>query len=295
MTTEKYGFAVRTVKANGIEINVATGGEGPAILLLHGWPHTWEVWKDVMPLLAETHRVVAPDLRGLGASTKAESGYDLHTLADDAADLLKELEIDEAHVVGLDLGVQIAWMTAMRHPETVLRLVVMEGLLGTLPGAEEFLANGPPWWFRFHAVPGLAETVLEHNEADYIDWFLRAGTRNRDGVRPEVREAFLEAYSSRDAMRCGFEHYRAFPRDIAQIDAIAAGEKAVLPVLAVAGGIVGDALGRQLAPITADLKTVTIKECAHIIPLESPSTLAEILLEFFGDDPSLVRHEPVDG
>ncbi len=86
----------------------------------------------------------------------------------------------------------------------------MESLLGRLPGAESFLAGGAPWWFGFHAVPGLAETVLEGNEARYLDWFLDTGTLG-DGVRPAVRDAFVRAYTGREALRCAFSYYRALP------------------------------------------------------------------------------------
>lgn len=144
MATQPISVEVRRVAANGIEINVATAGEGPPVLLLHGWPHTWRLWEHVMPLLARDHRVIAPDLRGAGASTRAADGYDLHTLADDAAALLDVLGEPQAAVVGTDAGAPPAFMLAMRDPGRVRKLVLVESLLGALPGAEDFLAGGPP-------------------------------------------------------------------------------------------------------------------------------------------------------
>src|SRR5881227_2197294 len=161
-------IATYRVTAGDIEINVAIAGDGPAVLLLHGFPHTWRLWTEVIPVLARHHRVIAPDLRGLGATAEAEDGYDAGTLATDAGELLDALGESSAAVVGIDAGVPPAFLFAMRHPERVRRLVLMESLLGRLPGGEDFLAGGPPWWFGFHAVPGLAETVLAGHEADYI-------------------------------------------------------------------------------------------------------------------------------
>ncbi|ATN37040.1 alpha/beta hydrolase (plasmid) [Rhizobium sp. ACO-34A] len=273
-------FTLRHVHVNGTSINVALAGSGPAILFLHGWPHTWEIWRPVMERLRSDHTVIAPDLRGLGASGRADAGYDLHTLADDAEAILDALDVATADVVGIDLGTAIAWMFAMRHPARVRRLCVMEGLLGTLPGAEDFLRKGPPWWFGFHGVAGLAETVLQGNEAAYIDWFLKAGTRNRIGVDEAFRQAFVQAYSSKEAMRCGFAHYRAFAENARQIDAIAQGGRSGLPILAIAGGVVGTALAGQLRPISADLQEDVIGECAHLIPLEQPQALADRLRSF---------------
>lgn len=281
MPSNMNDFVIRQVSANGICINVASAGSGPAILFLHGWPHTWEIWRPVMEILRSDYTVIAPDLRGLGASERAQGGYDLHTLSDDMAALLDRLDIDTARVVGIDLGTAISWMFAMRHPKRVRNLVVMEGLVGTLPGAETFLKKGPPWWFGFHGVPALAENVLEGNETAYIDWFLKAGTKDGRGLEPGVRNAFMKAYASKDAMRCGFEHYRAFPENAHQVDAVVASGRREVPVLAIAGGIVGTALAGQLRPLTSDLEEDVIEDCAHLIPLEQPMALADRLRSFF--------------
>jgi len=136
-----------TIATNSTQLHVAMTGEGPPVVLLHGWPHTWQVWSEVIPELAESHRVIAPDLRGLGDSTRAATGYDVSTLAADVLGLLDALDTSPAAVVGIDAGSPVAFMMAMRSPRRVARLVMMESLLGSLPGAEEFLTGGPPWWF----------------------------------------------------------------------------------------------------------------------------------------------------
>ena len=151
---------IERIDVGDVTLNTAIAGTGSPIVLLHGWPHTWQVWRGVIDRLANEHRVIAPDLRGLGGSDRAAKGYDLETLASDAAGLLAALDVTDAVVAGLDLGAPIAWMLAERHPDRVRRLAVMEAVLGTLPGAEAFFVGGPPWWFGFHGVDGLAETVL---------------------------------------------------------------------------------------------------------------------------------------
>ncbi|WP_280407443.1 hypothetical protein [Nocardia brasiliensis] len=87
----------------------------------------------------------------------------------------------------------------MHHPDRVRRLVLTEAMLGRLPGAEDFLRDGPPWWFGFHAVPDLAESVLTGHEGSYIDWFLTTGTRGR-GVPAHLRTAFVNAYTGAAAL-----------------------------------------------------------------------------------------------
>ncbi|MFF7470848.1 alpha/beta fold hydrolase [Streptomyces sp. NPDC008092] len=276
---------LRRVPVNGVELNVALAGSGPAVLLLHGFPHTWELWTDVMAGLAGRHRVIAPDLRGFGASGRAAAGYDAGALAEDAAALLAALGVSSAAVAGIDAGTAPAFLLALRRPGLVRRLVVMEGLLGRLPGAEDFLAGGPPWWFGFHSAgPGLAETVLEGHEAAYVDWFLRAGTLG-DGVRPAVRDAFVRAYTGRRALRCAFSYYRALPESAAQIEQAVATARLTVPTMAVGARPVGTALERQLRPVTDDLTGHVIEDCGHIIPLHRPHALLTLLRPFLaGDD-----------
>ena len=177
--TETSAITHHRITTNGTVLHVATAGQGPAVVLLHGWPHTWQLWTNIIPALVATHRVIAPDLRGLGDSERAADGYDLHTLAADIAGLLQALGETRADIVGIDAGAPPAFMLAMQRPSQVRRLVLMESLLGGLPGAERFLAAGPPWWFGFHAVAGLAETVLTGHEGEYLDWFLSRRNRRR--------------------------------------------------------------------------------------------------------------------
>ncbi|AHI01988.1 alpha/beta hydrolase [Kutzneria viridogrisea] len=263
----------RQVQVNGTELHVVLAGDGPPVVLLHGWPHTWFLWREVIAGLAPAHRVIAPDLRGVGGSARAAGGYDLHTLSGDVIGLLDVLGEEQAAVVGIDAGAPVAWMSAMRHGARVSRLVVMEALIGELPGAEEF---GRPWWFGFHGVPGLAETVLEGREQPYLDWFLR-------GIGDRARHEFVAAYTGREALRCGFEYYRAMPRNAEQV-AAAARRRLTTPTLAIAGGAVGTALHGQLLPIADDLRCVVVPDCGHLIPEEQPEALLGHLLPFLSTD-----------
>ncbi|MEU9541432.1 alpha/beta fold hydrolase [Streptomyces mirabilis] len=271
--------ALRQVKANGVELNVALAGEGPAVLLLHGFPHTWQLWTHVLDELAGRYRVIAPDLRGCGASARTAGGYDAGTLAADAEALLDALGETSAAVVGIDAGTPPAFLLAMRRPDLVRRLVVMESLVGRLPGAEEFLAHGAPWWFGFHSAPGLAESVLTGHEDRYIDWFLDAGTLGQ-GVDPAVRDAFVHAYTGTEALRCAFSYYRALPESSRQIQEAVRTARLTVPTLAIGAHPVGSALEQQLRPVTDHLSGHVIENCGHIIPLHRPDRLLALLEPF---------------
>ncbi|RFU88132.1 alpha/beta fold hydrolase [Streptomyces triticagri] len=275
---------LRAVAVNGTELNVAVTGSGPPVLLLHGFPHTWKLWTDIMAGLSGQHRLIAPDLRGFGASGRPVGGYDAGTLADDIEALLTALDVPTAAVVGIDAGAAPAFLFALRRPERVRGLVVMEAVLGGLPGAEDFAAS-PPWWFGFHSVPGLAETVLQGQEEHYIDWFLGAGTLGQ-GVRPSLRDAFVAAYTGRAALRSAFSYYRALPESAEQIARAVAAARLVVPTLAVGAHPVERALERQLAPIADDLTGHVIEDCGHIIPLHRPRELLALLAPFLRDLPT---------
>ncbi len=279
MSHELPDLTVRMVATNGIEANVAIAGTGPAVLLLHGFPHTWQLWREVMGPLVRRHRVIAPDLRGLGASTRAPDGYDAGTLATDAEGLLDALGETSASVVAIDAGAPPAFLLAMRRPERVNRLVLMESLLGTLPGAETFLAGGPPWWFGFHAVPGLAEKVLAGNESDYLDWFLTTGTQGR-GIPAQTRDAFVAAYTGTDSLRCAFSYYRAMPTSAEQIRRAVDIARLTVPTMAIGSHPVGTTLENQLRPVADTLTGHLIEDCGHIIPLDRPATLVPLLVDF---------------
>ncbi|MFF5536498.1 alpha/beta fold hydrolase [Streptomyces cinerochromogenes] len=277
------GVRLRRVTVNGVGLNVATAGQGPAVLLLHGFPHTWRLWTEVIGPLARRYRVIAPDLRGFGDSDRPAEGYDAGTLAADAEGLLEALGAGPAAVVGIDLGTPPAFLLAMRRPGLVRRLVLMESLLGDLPGAGAFLADGPPWWFAFHAEPGLAETVLAGHEEQYIGWFLDRGTLGR-GVRPDVRAELVRAYTGGEALRAAFGPYRALPVTARQIRAAVAGTRLTVPALTVGAHPVGRALEHQLRPFADRLTGHVIPDCGHIIPLDRPDALLGLLDPFLAAD-----------
>ncbi|MEV7425863.1 alpha/beta hydrolase [Streptomyces sp. NPDC091212] len=285
------GVELRRVTVNGVDLNVALAGEGPAVLLLHGFPHTWQLWTDVLDGLAGQYRVIAPDLRGTGASTHARDGYDAGNLATDAEALLDALGESSAAVVGIDAGTPPAFLLAMRRPGLVRQLVVMESLLGSLPGAEEFLAHGAPWWFGFHAVPGLAETVLTGHEAPYIDWFLGTGSLG-EGVDPAVRDAFVHAYTGTEALRCACSYYRALPTSAEQIQEAVATGRLTVPTMAIGARPVGRALERQLRPVADHLVGHIIEDCGHIIPLHRPEKLLGLLEPFLASAGTAAEPRP---
>lgn len=269
-----------SITSNTVTLNVATAGQGPAVVLLHGFPHTWQVWDQIIPALAVTHTVIAPDLRGLGRSSRPIDGYTAADVADDVITILDALDIGTAVIVGMDLGAQAAALLALTRPDRVRSLVLSEAVIGGLPGAEEFLA-GPPWWFGFHAVPGLAESVLAGNEREYVDHFLRIGTLGA-GVSESFRTEALDAYAAPGALTAAFEHYRSLPDSAQQIAAAADGNRLDMPVLTIGASAVRDTTYRQIAPLADDATGSVLETAGHIIPQHQPDAFLAILASHLG-------------
>ncbi|MEX2974513.1 alpha/beta fold hydrolase [Streptomyces sp. C184] len=269
----------RYISVNDVRLAVEVAGEGPAVLLLHGFPHTRAIWSEVAPLLtAAGLRVVAPDLRGLGDSDRAAGGYLATELAGDLVGVLDALDIDRAHVVGIDLGAAPAFALAATHAHRVSSLTLSEAMIGTLPGAESFTANGTPWWFGLHSAPdGFAEDLLEGRENHYIRFFLDGGSRR--GLSEALTARIVEAYCGRESLRAAFEHYRAMPANAGWISSWVTQNVFTLPVLTIGGGAVGEGTARQLAPFTENLTASLLPNAGHIVPIDEPEEFSALVAQ----------------
>jgi pimeloyl-ACP methyl ester carboxylesterase len=148
------------------------GGQRDPVVLLHGWPQTWYEWRHVMPALAKNYTVIVPDLRGLGDSSKPTTGYDGNTTAEDIYQLVSQLGFNKIFLVAHDIGSQTAYSYAATHPNNVSKLVIMDYIFaGFLP--PEFGQNGP-WWFAFHQVLNLPETLYKVKSENTFLGFIKA-------------------------------------------------------------------------------------------------------------------------
>jgi len=231
------GFAHHFADVNGTRIHYVSGGEGPAIVLLHGWPLTWREWRGIMPALAEAgFTVIAPDLRGLGDSDKPSSGYDKKTVADDIREIVPLLGFDTVDLVGTDIGMMVAVSWALHHPNEIRRLVLAESLIPGF-GLEELMnpATGGYWHFGFHAQVDLATMLTEGKEAEYLgnNWKMFSPLK---GITAEDRAEFLRTYGNTEGMRAGFRHYAAILGD-GKANRAAFKQKLKMPVLVLNAGL----------------------------------------------------------
>jgi pimeloyl-ACP methyl ester carboxylesterase len=265
-------------------LHYVTAGQGPAVVLLHGWPQTWFMWRDIIPGLAKHYRVIAPDLRGLGDSSRPTSGYDKKILAGDvwrlAHNVLGEKKL---FVVGHDWGGPTAFSLAAQHRDAVLRMAIFDV---PVPGDGTPVMFNNRWHHGLHREPDLPEELTAGREEIYLGYFYRNWGARPDAISPEAQREYLRTYRQPGAMRAGFNLYRATPQDVSDNETFLREGKLAMPILCYGGD---KGRGRGMAAIESWRRVATnvrggvAAGCGHWIPEERPDWTLAQLLEFFGE------------
>jgi pimeloyl-ACP methyl ester carboxylesterase len=282
-------FSHHTTSVNGIQMHYVIGGQGDPVVLLHGWPQTWYEWRHIMPVLAQNYTVVAPDLRGLGDSSKPITGYDGNTTAEDIYQLLTQLRLGEKiYLVGHDVGAQTAYSYAAVHPNNVSKLVIMDYIF---PGFYPPNLKGVCcWWFSLHQTRDIPELLTAGNEREYLSWFYRGLAYNPEAITEADIDKYVKSYSAPGGMRAGFEYYRAFPIDAEQ-NKMLSETKLQIPVL-VLGANIYPAMGGQFPGnpaldstqgLAENVRGVIVPLSGHFIAEEQPDFVTKELFKFFGN------------
>jgi len=272
------GFTQQLVPVNGIKINAVTGGSGPPILLLHGWPETWWEWHHVMPLLAEQFSVVAIDLRGAGFSDCPLDGYDKATMARDAHEAMLALGHNRYAVCGHDIGGMVALPQAAIYRDSVTHLAVLDV---PLPGWSQWEATTAKiWHFAFHANRDLPERLIYGREYDYVSAFMAERFYDHSTFNPEDIHIYAKAMALPGRTRGGLEWYRNLAADhAAALDYKQ--HPLEIPVLGLGGE---HRFGAHMVPMLQEFASnVTggsIARCSHYVADERPEEVAAALIDF---------------
>ncbi len=269
-----------------VQLHYVTAGAGFPVVLLHGWPQSWYAWRHVLPALATKYQVIAPDLRGLGDSSRPLEGYDKTTIAHDIWRLLHDhLGLKEFFLVGHDWGGPTAYALCAAHPEAVRKLAVLDV---TIPGdgSTNFSQGGRRWHHAFHQTADLPEALIAGREDIYFSWFYRNWGHHPNVLSPGDIAEYLRVYSQPGALRAGFSYYRNLARDIADNEVTAKTFKLPMPVLALGGN---KAWGRgmevleSLQRLGGNVRGGVIDHCGHWMAEEQPQVLLQHLLPFLAE------------
>lgn len=274
----------RTVHASGLRWHVIEAGSGPAVVLVAGFPQNVHAWRHVIPLLAETHHVVAVDLPGQGDSEAPAGGFDTWTTAERLHDLLAELGLERYLLVGHDIGSWVAFPFAHRFAESLTGVVFVDGNIAgiSLPETVPTGRDGwRQWHFLFNALPDLPEALLAGRERVLVEWFF---ARKTASWRETFTEADIAEYTRTLAapggVRGSLGYYRAVAENAERNKKLRTVPIRV-PVLAV-GGEVGSAPGlpEDMRPLGVDVTGTVVRDSGHYIPEEKPHELVEAVVSF---------------
>jgi pimeloyl-ACP methyl ester carboxylesterase len=288
---ELEGVTHREVEVPGARLHVAEAGEGPAVLLLHGWPQHWWIWRKVIPALAEDRRLVCPDLRGFGWSEAPAGSYEIAELAADMAALLDALELDEVDLIGHDWGGYAGFLLCLDVPDRI----------------RHYLALGivHPWFEPPKPTPAalqrsayqllLASPLLGESILRFLPGFVKLALRR--GAHPDMRwsdeelDCYAESFRSRDHALASSHVYRSFlTRELPRLkQGHYRSRRSSVPTRILAGEadpvIRADILA-GFEPYADDMSVEEIAGCGHFIAEERPDLVIERARELFGPVPS---------
>src|SRR5947209_6200767 len=226
-------FKETIADVNGVGINYKIAGSGPAVVLLHGYAQTSHMWLPLMPLLAGSHTVIAPDLRGIGASERTAQGYDKKTMARDIHGLVRQLGHTQVTLVGHDIGLMVAYAYAAQYPSEVSKVVLMDAFLPGVGNWKDVWLLRDLWHFHFYGETPLA--LVAGRERIYFEHFWNDFAADKTKSIPEAdRVLYAAAYAQPGGMRSGFEYFKNFERDAADFAQLGQ-TKLSMPVMVLSG------------------------------------------------------------
>lgn len=288
-------FRHRQVPAEGVSIHVVEAGTSgaPVVMFVHGWPESSAAFERVMRLLGDRAHVFALDLPGIGGSTAAPRTGDKRTLARYVRGVIGALALERVTLVGHDVGGQIVYAFLHAFPTDLQRAVIMNVAVPGVAPWTEIKRNPAIWHFAFHTIPDLPETLVSGRQATYFAYFFDRLSASPAGVSASARETYAAAYSRPEALRAGFDWYRAFPED--ERNNIAVERQTVdTPVLYLRGSRdPGLGLDRYLEGLRhgglRDVQGAEIADSGHFAPDEQPEAVAAALARFLGLDSTAAR------
>lgn len=271
-------FHTQDIETNGATIHVRVGGKGPAVVLLHGFGDSGDMWAPLAANLARDHTVVVPDLRGMGLSSHPEGGYEKKNQAADIRGVLTKLGIDHAVVVGHDIGTMVAYAYAARYPDKTDRLIVMDAPVPGIPPWDQIVRLPALWHFDFGGPD--AERLVAGRERIYLDRFWNEFAGDPSKIDETTRQHYAQLYARPGAMRSSFAQFRSIRQD-AEDNKLSMSTKLPMPVLAIGGE---KSFGANEAVVmrnaAVNVTELVIPKAGHWLMEEAPDTTIAAVRDF---------------
>jgi pimeloyl-ACP methyl ester carboxylesterase len=273
------GIVESDTQANGVRLHYRIAGQGPAVLLLHGYAQTSHMWEPLMRQLMARHTVIAPDLRGAGGSDKPASGYDKKTMAQDMHALVRSIGHERVVLVGHDIGLMVAYAFAAQFPQDTERVVLMDAFLPGIGNTSNLFLLRDKWHFNFYGETPLA--LVKGRERIYLEHFWNDFAADPQHSVPETdRRLYAAAYAQPNGMRATFEYFHNFDQDARDFAAFAQ-TKLAMPFLVLGGEKAsGTFLVDQARLVATDVEGVVVPGAGHWLMEEAPKAVIPAIVAF---------------
>jgi len=279
---ERYPASLQTqmVQTNGTSLYVRFGGKGPAVVLLHGFGDTGDMWAPLAAVLVLDHTVIVPDLRGMGLSAHPDSGYTKKNQALDIVGVMNALKIERAALVTHDIGNMVGYSLAAQFPKRITRWVVIDAPLPGIGDWDHIICTPLLWHFNFRGPD--VERLVQGRERIYLDRFYNDFSADPKRVDEQTRQHYAELYAKPHAMHDAFEQFGAFSQDAVDNRALlAASGKISMPVLAIGGEkSFGSGMGDDLRFVASDVTVGIVPDSGHWIMDENPQATIRLVTGF---------------
>jgi pimeloyl-ACP methyl ester carboxylesterase len=273
-------FHSQMLETNGTSLFVRVGGQGPAVILLHGFGDTGDMWAPLAADLVKDHTVIVPDLRGMGLSAHPDSGYTKKNQALDIAGMMDALHVKEAALVSHDIGNMVGYALAAQLPKRITRWAVIDAPLPGIGNWDTILRSPLLWHFNFRGPD--EERLVKGRERIYLDRFYNELSADPSRIDNATRNHYAALYAKPHAMHDAFEQFGAFSQDAIDNQALlAAGGKLTMPVLAVgADRSFGAGMAVELRFVADDVSSAIVPQSGHWIMEENPQATIRIVSGF---------------
>lgn len=282
-------FHAREVATNGTTLHVRIGGSGPAVVLLHGYGETGDMWTPLAAALVKDRTVIVPDLRGMGLSAHAAGAYEKKNQAHDIAGILDALSVDHIDLVTHDIGNMVGYAFAAQYRDRVGRFALIDAPLPGIGPWEEILRSHRHalWHFWFYGPD--AERLVKGRERIYLDRFWNEFSADPKNFVEASRKHYAALYARPGAMRAGFEQFKAFDQDAADNKVFVAEGKLATPVLAAGGEkSFGVMMATVMRAAASNVTEAVIANAGHWVMEENPGVTVELIAGFLQGGPKRI-------
>jgi pimeloyl-ACP methyl ester carboxylesterase len=273
------GFHTQGIKTDGATIHVRVGGKGPAVVMLHGFGDTGDMWAPLVAALAKDHTIIVPDLRGMGLSSYPDTGYDKKTQAQDIARVMDRLNVQKTDLVTHDIGNMVGYALAAQYPDRITRWVIIDAPLPGIGPWDEILKSPLLWHFNFRGPD--VDRLVKGRERIYLDRFWNELSADPKAIDEATRQHYAKIYARPGAMHAAFNQFAAFSQDASDNKAFASKGKLTMPILALGAE---KSFGAQQAAIMREVGTNVeggiIANSGHWIMEEQPDATVKAIRDF---------------